>query len=186
MSPRSGAHKELNPPGRAYCGKRAAWDPTRDASPETDDGKGFGRKRKFGDLRSRSEVTTAVTFLRPGQRRNTGEPIGGTLLRELEQVLILHASREDLVTMRTIRTINGVFAPVVDGMPLIRPRPPAGTARIARTHGADHALYRRDRRLRRRVRTTVLRAGAGTSIRTSSTRPAITSRPNGVSVSVWY
>src|SRR2546426_7628540 len=39
---------------------------------------------------------------------------------------------------KTIRTINGVFARVVDGMTLMRRRPPTSTARIARTHGADH------------------------------------------------
>jgi ABC-type antimicrobial peptide transport system permease subunit len=58
----------------------------------------------------------------------------------------LQATRTDLTavmkaadSVATIRTINGVFAPLVDGMPLMRPRPPASTARIARTHGADHA-----------------------------------------------
>lgn len=54
----------------------------------------------------------------------------------------------------TIRTINGLFARAIDGMPLMRPRPPASTARIApharrgtrlsndrvRTHAADAPL----------------------------------------------
>jgi hypothetical protein len=35
------------------------------------------------------------------------------------------------LTPETIRTISGVFAPVVYRMPLMRPRPPASTARIA-------------------------------------------------------
>src|SRR5262245_26406772 len=51
----------------------------------------------------------------------------------------------------------------------------------------ERRLYRRERRdIRRRVRVTVLRAASGTTIRTSSTRPAITPRPGGVNVSVWY
>jgi uncharacterized protein DUF5666 len=33
--------------------------------------------------------------------------------------------------MRRQEPLNGVFAPVVDGMPLMRPRPPASTAPIA-------------------------------------------------------
>jgi len=36
-----------------------------------------------------------------------------------------------LAAYRTIGMINGVFARLVDGVPLMRLRPPAGTARIA-------------------------------------------------------
>jgi hypothetical protein len=62
---------------------------------------------------------------------------------------------------------------------------PAGQAATA--GGDDRAVYRRDRPgIRRRVRVTVLRAASGTSIRTSSTPPAITARPSAVSMSVWY
>jgi hypothetical protein len=40
---------------------------------------------------------------------------------------------------QTIGTISRVFAPLVYRMPVMRPCPPASTARIARLHGADHA-----------------------------------------------
>ena len=74
--------------------------------------------------------------------------------------------------------------------PDVATRAPQGLRRDLRAHPRNRrhrGVYRRNRRgIRRRVRVTVLRAGAGTSIRTPSTRPAITSRPNGVTVSVWY
>ncbi len=51
-------------------------------------------------------------------------------------------TREVLASIqsRTIGTIHGVFARLVDGMPLIRPRPPAGTADAPRHDGC--ALHR--------------------------------------------
>ena len=44
--------------------------------------------------------------------------------------LLAHGQRLfNAVWTETIGTINGVFARLVDGMPLMRPRPPAGTLR---------------------------------------------------------